>query len=660
MNSDQEIIRDRRKPGVTRSNTLWPQRAAAESPFPPPSPIPEHNIAQLFLATAAERQHKFFARFKSSPKDEWNWITWQHAGKVVCEIAQKLEECGVKRGDRVAVMSSTRYEWLLADLAILALGAVSVPIFQTLTAQEAGYVLWDSDAKVVFAENQEQVDKLALIDNKPFVVPKIEGFEGGEVTIALDKVLTFEEAESFSLGSKVTGIKSFASLEVGNIGDPENLIPIWIKRTSAIRSNEIASIVYTSGTTDPPKGVVQTHGNHLAMLDMVVLSGLVSIGEGVFLYLPLAHSFARLIAYAILPSAGDLIFPTIIDKKASKFDAKQLIKDLRETGPRIFPSVPRIFEKLQDTLSGGGKPTRKSKLLAWARTIHSAELQSDRPNRNPILGLKRKLARQIVRSVKKKLFGENLLYCVSGGAPISVDTLKFFQSIDIIILEGYGLTETCPATNVNTIEKYKFGTVGRFFEGVECILNPDDGEICVRGGNIAQGYWKRPKSTRASWPGEGWFMTGDIGEIDEEGFLRITDRKKDIIVTSGGKKIPPTLIEGMLKNSPYISQALVYGEKRNYLVALITVNPQALIDWINSAGGGKEIGKISENEAVKQLIGKEIERLLGGLASYEQVKKFVVLEEDFTIENGLLGPSLKVKRKEVVGRYGGVIEGMYG
>ena len=660
MISDEEIVRDRRKPGIARSNTLWPRSGAAESPFPPPAPLAELSIGQLFLATAGERGVKAFCRYRSAPDLEWDFITWRHAGLIVCEIAAKLVELGVKKGDRVAIMSSTRFEWLLADFAILTVGAVSTPIFQTLTPPEVGYVLWDSGATVVFAENQEQLNKLAEIQNKPFVVPAIEGHPGGEVTIDIKHVLLFEDGGSHTLHDRVTMLRTFIPADAGIEAD--EVIKKWGKKTADIRSTDLASIVYTSGTTDPPKGVMQTHGNHLSMLDMLVLSGLVGTAEGVFLYLPLAHSFARLIAYAILPAAGDIIFPTIIDRKFSKFDAKQLIKDLQQTGPRIFPSVPRIFEKLQDTLSGGGKPSRKTRLLSWARRVFAESLLDEGAGSewNPVTGIKRAFATRIVRSVKQKLFGSNLLYCISGGAPISVETLKFFQSIDIIILEGYGLTETCPATNANTIEKYKFGTVGRLFEGVECILNPEDGEICVRGGNIAQGYWKRPKSTKESWPGEGWFLTGDIGEFDDEGFLRITDRKKDIIVTSSGKKIPPTFIEGKLKASPYISQALVYGEKRSYLVALITVNPAAVEQWAEGLGLGEKEGKEKKDAKVNELIRGEIDGLLRDLASYEQVRKFVVLDEDFSVENGLLGPSLKMRRKVVVGRYLGVIEGMYG
>lgn len=623
--------------------------------------ILQNSIPGLFFAQAAANPLKIFSRYRQFGDDSWVINRWSDVAQQVTLVANFLLQHGVNKGDRVAILSSTRHEWLVADLAILAVGAVSTPIYQTSTAEEAGYILWDSGATVVFVENQEQLEKIRYLAGNKITVPASDDVAGGEIAITVTCVVTFESPKNSS-DPELTGEVSIDNLPeiVSRQLHSKNRAKIS-ELVAALRRDDLASIVYTSGTTGVYKGVMQTHGNHLAMLDGAVASGLLGDGSGIFLFLPLAHSFARLIGYVILPNCGDLIFPTVVSKTSSQFNAKRLFEDIRCSNPKIFPSVPRIFEKLMSTLGSAGAGSLKSRVTASA--ICSYQRLAPLAAQGELHGLADRIRYLIshfmVRKIRRAVFGNGFRYAISGGAPLSIDTHRFFDSIGIKIFEGYGLTETCPALTANTELFCKPGTVGRPFPTVQLRI-AQDGEILAAGDNIALGYWRRPKATAEAWLAGGWFATGDIGEVDSDGFLKITDRKKELIVNAGGKKIAPALLEGRLKSSPYISQALVFGDRKPYLVALVTLELPNVIEWDRKRGHvERSAAELAADPEVNRLIADAVSGANRGLANYEQVRRFAVLAEDFTVDNGLLSPTLKLRRKAVTTHYAAQIEELY-
>lgn len=649
--------RDRRPPGSRLTNSLWVDYDPDHSAFPPPEGVSFKSIVDLFVAHAAEKGRATLFCYKDPADDQWLTISWAETFDQVARCANYLRHsCGVKPGDRVGILSSTRYEWCVADLAILALGAVSVPIYQTLTATEVGFVLWDADIQVVFCENEEQSNKLVKSTAAPLALPITEMSNGGDVQLTLSHIISFERldvptgAAKVSYLSEIVSLKTFASDR--NPGDDLRF------DASQLTPETLASIVYTSGTTGPPKGVMQTHAHHLASLNTIMLSGVLGAGDAVFLYLPLAHSFARMIFYVVLVGRGNIFFPKVVDKKKSKFDAKQMLVDLREAQPKLVPTVPRIFEKIMQTLSPRNPKTRKEKLIAWAlrtnRTLHERIAAGGKLTM--LEELQRAAADTIVGKVRTAIFGSRYAYAISGGAPISVEVIRFFESMNVVVLQGYGLTETTPIVSTNTPRYHRIGSVGRIFDGIDVVLDPDDGEILVRGGNIARSYWKRPQATAEAFIADGWFRTGDVGEIDEDGYLFITDRKKDLIVTAHGKKIAPAILEGKLKNISCISQAAVFGDNKPFLSSLVTLNRDALVSIVGRERSHKPIADLPE---VRKALQIEIDELNSSLPNYEQIRKFEILDEDFSIENGLLSVTLKLKRRLIFVQYSELIELFY-
>jgi len=637
FDSQETKILDRRPKGAKLTNSHWNEELS-ESAFAKPSAIESKSIPDLFFSNAKANPKSWFSRIYDIEDGIWDIVNWQDAAEQVKLIAAHLLSLGVKRGERVAILSGTRHEWVIADLAILSIGAVSVAVYQTLIPKEVAYILLDSGAEHVFCENEEQLQKLIKISSAPQPIPETENLAGGNIDVHIKTATCFEAPVSSTALFKVLNFSNAVKNSSLDTAKVQQLV-------ESLSREDIASIVYTSGTTGAAKGVVQTHGNHLAMLNGVMLSRMVDPCEGLFLFLPLAHSFARIVAYAAISAKGDLVFPTVLDKIKTIFDAKQLFKDINRSNPAIFPSVPRLFEKIMSNLSSTA--TRGEKIINWAVRKYQA---SNGENF---------ISKKIVAIVKKKIFGSKLSHAISGGAPISPEVVKFFKAIDVPILEGYGLTETCPALTVNTKKYWKVGTVGRPFEGVELKIAAD-GEILCRGDNIAKGYWNKPIATREVFLDDGWFATGDIGEIDHDGFLKITDRKKEIIVSAGGKNVAPALIEGMLKNSPFISQACVYGDKRSYIVGLITLDFENIKKWAEERS--IQVSKSAEYAAhplVFELITAEIDRINSDLAPYEKVRKFKILSEDFTIENGFLTPTLKIKRKLVYQHFASEIDSLY-
>lgn len=538
----------------------------------------------------------------------------------VRKLAYYLNSIGVKKGDSVAILSNTRAEWMIADLAIVSLGAISVSVYHSLPANDVGYILYDSDSKVVFCENEEQINKVLELRDRSFTIPEVEIRPSKDVRLEFKKIISFESAPEHDL-----------IVELDTVFD-DNLSPIEFPK---LTRDTIAALVYTSGTTGAPKGVIQTHGNHLSNVVQAIDSEMFALDGSLFLFLPLAHSFAKLIGYIGFLTPAVLKFPTIISTQESKVDLAQVAKDMANSEAEVIPVVPRLFEKIKQKLEG-----IDNKLVRL--TIQTSLERYSNQKQNKASGFKTSIlyfgTTPIRAKLKRKLFGTKFQHSISGGAKLPVSVNEFFDAIGIQIYEGYGLTETVVATNVNRKGHRKIGSVGPCLNGVEVKI-ADDGEILFRGPNVSPGYFNRPIATAESF-GD-WFKTGDIGYIDDDGFLFITDRKKDIIVTAGGKKVAPQELENSLKGKQPISQAVILGEGKPYIVALVTLDP------------------LYSGNDTHERVQSIIDSLNQNLASFEQVKFFRIIKEDFSIENGFLTPTMKVKRKLVSEHFKALVEEMY-
>jgi long-chain acyl-CoA synthetase len=600
--------------------------------------MPYVNLAQMFFERARELAGRPRYRFRTA--EGWQEVSWSTMAERVRAMAAGLIEMGVAPGDRVALLSATRPEWMELDLAILACGANTVPIYQSSLAAECGYIVANSSSSIVVVENPKQRAKIEEVTSR--------GFELDGVTqkISLRGVITIEGEPG--AGQSLAGLMRRGRETLGR------LLPEIDERVASLRRDQLATIVYTSGTTGPPKGVLQTHGNHLATVESLLRLGIAQEGDVDFFFLPLAHSFARLIEYFGIAVGSTTAFARSIDT---------LAEDLGSAHPHLVPAVPRIYEKLyarmQAARESGG--TVKRALFDWAVAVGRARSRAEQEGRAPsaMVRLQHALAHRLVFSRIHQLLGGNIRYMTSGGAPLSREIAEFFHAIGILVLEGYGLTETTPSLTVNRPDRYRFGTVGLPLDCCEIRIAPD-GEILARGANIALGYHQRPEATAESWDPDGWFHTGDIGEFDADGFLRITDRKKDLLKTSGGKYIAPQKIESLLKLQPHVSQVVVIGDNRKYCVALLTLDAEEIGRWAKehrlTAASPEALAALP---AVRELIEGEVAQVNRELASYESIKYFRILPRDLAVETGELTPSLKVKRKVVAERYCREIEEMY-
>jgi long-chain acyl-CoA synthetase len=591
------------------------------------------NIPQMFFTRA--EQYASRVAFRSKKGGKWVDSTWTELKEKILAIASALIELGVKKGDKVNILSQTREEWVLVDIASLSVGAITVPIYPSNTAEQCEYIINDSESKVIFLENAAQLDKiLSIRKNIPNVI----------------KIIVFDQ--DFKVQDNlVVSWEEFIKIGKSALKNNESVI----KRTiEEIKADDIATLVYTSGTTGPPKGVIQTHKNHIAMVSNLRKVYDHRSGDVNLFFLPLAHSFARCIEYfSIYTADGVVAFAESIDKVA---------QNMAEVSPNIMASVPRIFEKVyQAVLSGAQASPLKKKIFDWAIGVGRQVSQLIQKKQPVPLGLriKRAIAHKLVFSKLHEKLGGKIRFFVSGGAPLSREIAEFFHAAGILILEGYGLTETCPATHINRIDNYKFGTVGQPIPGVEVKLAPD-GEIIVRGDNIAKGYYKKPEATAEVFTEDGWFKTGDIGEIDAEGFLRITDRKKDLIKTAGGKYVAPQNIENMLKADPFISQAVVIGDQRPYCVVLVTINKEEAEKFAKAKGiAYSDYADLTKKPEIRERVQQTIDALNSKLAKFETLKKFEILPKDLTQEDDELTPTLKVKRKNIMKKYKDLIDKMY-
>ncbi|MFQ5665511.1 MAG: AMP-dependent synthetase/ligase [Candidatus Binatia bacterium] len=595
------------------------------------------NLAAMFFAQAkrcAGRQ-----RYRVKRNGRWQEVGWTACADRVRALALGLVSLGLQPGDRVALLVATRPEWMELDLAILAVGGVTVPIYPSNLAHECGYIAWNSEASIVCVENAQQLAKIREVER--------EGFEldGQFNRIAPRHIISVDETadrDVMTLSQLVERGRAVAASVVA-------------QRLGKIGRDQLATIVYTSGTTGAPKGVMQSHGNHLSAVESTSQTRMVAEGDVDFFFLPLAHSFARLIEYLGLYVATVTAFAQSIET---------LMEDMRESRPNLIPSVPRIYEKVFSRVQAGREETSAFKrlVLDWAFTIgrHRSERQQMGTALSPALAVQARLADQLVFSKIRALLGGQVKFLVSGGAPIAPEILEFFHAVGLLILEGYGLTETTPILTVNRPGKFKFGTVGLPLEGVTLKIAAD-GEILAKGPNIALGYYKRPEATHEAWDQDGWFHTGDIGEIDSEGFLKVTDRKKDLIKTSGGKYVAPQSIENMLKTQPHIGEAVVIGDRRKYCTALLSLDEEEVLAWATRAGLTLPADRAAwrRDQRVVSVIDSEVAAINRRLASYESIKYYRILPHGFSVEAGELTPTLKVRRKLVAQRYRDLIEEMY-
>lgn len=582
----------------------------------------------------------------------WREETYRSAGEKIAKLAHYLAARGVGLGTSVAVMSNTRAEWMLADMAVQSLGGIAVSVYQSLTAAEAGFIIADSGAQVVFIENEEQARKIDWLINNPCPIPEREGIPASYAQLSFSCVIAFEHVQALS------GIHIVREIvEDPNLPITPPPLPAELSRTST------ASYVYTSGTTGPPKGVIQTHGNHLANVEQAAISGVFSGDGSLFLYLPLAHSFARLIYYVGYLTSTSLVLPAVIDHHSSKLDLSSIARDIREGSATMVPSVPRLFEKMASAIKTRAEGrSLSSKILRLCLKNASHVQRCTEHGEQP--GMLQQIVHQGLSGIRSKvahqLFGPNFKHAISGGARLDPDVNRFFDSLGVLICEGYGLTETCVATHVNLPHRRKIGSVGPAFVGIDVDIAPEDGEIWLRGPNVTRGYLNRPQATRESWTTDGWFKTGDVGRVDQEGFLYITDRKKELVITAGGKKIPPTELEGVFKRFSFISHAFLFGDGKPYCIMLFTLNELELRAQLQSEGIVLSADqKLSTAPAVTRKISNAVATVNSNLASYETIKNHAILEEDFSIENGLLTPTLKMKRKVIVQRYQDLIESLY-
>ncbi len=620
--------------------------------------IESQSIGEAFWRRAAEFPddplYRYATASHATATRVWKSETYRSAGKYISRLAHHLASLGVTAGTPVGVISHTRPEWVLVDMAIQTLGAVTVSVYQSLPVAEAGYILFDAKVSIVIIENDEQAEKIRMLQSAPCLIPEREGIPPHEVQLSFSHILSMEPLTVTLPG----GVKMVAEI-LGDTTLPEAPPPI----PQSIGRSSLASLVYTSGTTGPPKGVLQTNGNHLSNVYQACESRVFPPHGSLMLYLPLAHSFARLAYYSTFLSGAELVMPAVIDHTTSKVDLASVARDIRESNAQVLPSVPRLFEKMAATVQAKsrGKGLQSFILrLCIQNAITVYELRKIKKYPSILHQVLYEGLSPIRSKIKRQLFGDSFQHGISGGAKLDPQINSFFDALGIVICEGYGLTETCVATHVNRPTHRKIGTVGPPFVQVDVKIDPVDGEIMMRGPNVTSGYLNRAQATAEAWDSEGWFHTGDIGSLDQEGFLTITDRKKELIVTAGGKKIPPQSIEGQFKRVPYISQPYLYGEGKPYCVMLFTLNDAELRQILRADGVPvTESDILSTLPIVRDMIAREVDRVNSGLASFESIKAFEILSEDFTIENGLLTPTLKVKRKKVFEKYQNILEQLY-
>jgi long-chain acyl-CoA synthetase len=594
------------------------------------TPVPESTLTELFF-DALDRHRDMVAFQRMPAKGVLEDITFGEAFDVVRHVTAALERSGLARGDRVAILAENRPEWAFVDYGCLCGGVVPVPIYPTLTPHQITYLLENSGASIVFATHGELSDKA------------LEAAEGCAQDV---EVVAFDGAETGG-GTSVPWETFLARGRELAEGWSE---ASFRERALSARPDDVATILYTSGTTGTPKGVMLTHNNIASNVRASRMVLEISEADNTVSFLPLSHILQRMCDYLFMWVGCRIAYPR---------DIHTLVDDFKVIRPTVVVSVPRIYEKIYNGVMGAHG--LKKRLVHWAAEVADQVAELRLTGREPrgLLAFKYGLADRLVFKKVKAAVGGRIRFFVSGGGPLAPALNRFFYSIGLKILEGYGLTETSPVTNVNTQEAFRIGTVGKPVPGTEVRI-AEDGEILVRGPQVMKGYLGDPEATRAVVDEDGWIATGDIGEIDDDGFLSITDRKKDIIVTAGGKNIAPQPIENRLKTHRLVEQAVVVGDRRKYPSLLIVPDFVALEAWAEQEGlQWRDREALVSHPKVVAHMEQETLGSLRDLASYERPKKLAVLSEELTVENGLLTPTLKVKRRELQDRMDDLIDKLY-
>ncbi|HEX4806278.1 MAG TPA: AMP-dependent synthetase/ligase [Conexibacter sp.] len=579
------------------------------------------TIADL-LPLAAERYGDRVA-VKHKRDGVWHDVTVAEVQTIAQEIALGLVDLGVQPGDRVSILCRTRPEWTYCDFGATEAGACVVPIYPTNSPQECEWVLADSGARVVICEDAGQVAKIAEVRAK---LPALEHV----VVIDAD-----------GAPADATPLQALRAKGAG--GDRAELA----RRIAAVKPEDPFTIIYTSGTTGPPKGCVLTHGNYRAILTMAQATRAVEGDELTYLYLPLAHSFALLIQLLSFDVGACIAYWSN--------DPQQIVLELNEVHPTNFPSVPRIFEKIYTLVTSNGDPEQIAKAVEVGITVRELELRGEPVPAELQAHFER--AEEELFSKVRAAFGGRMRQAVSGAAPIAKEILEFFFACGVPVFEGYGMTETATAATFQSIDDYKFGTVGKPFPGVELRI-ADDGEVLIRGANIFAGYHNNADASFGAVE-DGWLHTGDLGSLDADGFLSITGRKKDIIITAGGKNLTPANIENDMKQCRWVSQAVMYGDRRPYPVILVTLDAEEIVPWAERQGLPTDLNALARRPEVHALIQQHLDRANEKYAQVEKVKKLAILGHDLSQETGELTPTLKVKRNVVNEKYRAIFDALY-
>jgi long-chain acyl-CoA synthetase len=590
--------------------------------------MPYATVYEMLRATVESNASKDAYLHKVGGK--WCSLSWSEAESQIERIGRALSSHRIKAGDRVGILGQTCINWALSDLATVCSGCVTVGIYPNNTASDCAYVLDHAEVRLLIVENNAQLEKILSVRDQLPNLRTIINWDGES-----DSSIGVWSWENFLARADETGAES------------------WRSQAQAVEGEQLASLVYTSGTTGVPKGVMLSQKN-------LVFAGW-SAGDAIYheahfivlLFLPLAHVFARMIIYASMHNTTTM---------AIDGDINAVADHLKTVRPHYVPCVPRVFEKVHDRILARAEAGSafKRQLFRWAIATGRKMRAAEAAGLAIPLGLKLQhhLADLLVLRKVRAAFGGRLVFAISGSAPLSLDVATFFDACGVLILEGVGMTENTAFSNVNRIDRNRFGTVGPAGRGVE-IKIAKDGEILIRAGNVMLGYYKNPEATAETLSADGWLRTGDIGTL-EDGFLRITDRKKDLIITAGGKNIAPQHLEHVMKSSPYVSQAAAYGDRKKYVTALITLDREVIEPWAQKHGLGElSFEDLASAAAVQDLLTAEFERLNGRLARYETIKRFHIVPGDFTIEEGELTPTMKLKRRVVVEKYQEQLDALY-
>ncbi len=582
----------------------------------------KRTIARLWRdAVAAGRQEPAYLEQRG---DDWHPISWPEAAERVEAYANGLLSLGVRKGDAFALLSTTRVEWALFDFALGSIGAIGVGIYANSSPKDTGYILDHSESVGILCEDDAQRTKVESVRE---AIPRLE------------HVLTFADLPELAERGRAYAAEHPDALR---------------EASDAIEEGDLFTYIYTSGTTGPPKGCMISNLNYYAMVAVVDdLERFTGPGDTMLLYLPLAHNFGRL-----MHLSGPYVGYTI----AFLPDPLKAAAALPAVRPTVFPSVPRVYEKIHTAVVARFDEATgvRRRLIDWALRV-GREVSTRRRAGQPVsrgLAAQYRLADRLVYAKVKERLGGRLHTAISGGAPLALEIAEFFHALDILLVEGYGLTECTTAASTNTRDAFRFGTVGKALPRFEVKL-AEDGELLIRSETVFQGYFKDPEATAEVLDADGWLKTGDIASIDEDGYITITDRKKDILVTAGGKNVAPQNLENDLKSSKYVSQAVIVGDRKPYVAALITLEPDEVGKWAAERGIAGGVEELSRDERVRELIQGVVDDVNAERSRYEQIKRFTILPRDFSMDSGELTPTLKLKRRVVVERFATELDELY-